>query len=62
MFSFLWDLKFEATLSTKPQKLSFASFHMYLKDKKLIHNGETPTIYKFSAKTFDTDFNYVIDQ
>ena len=29
----------------------------YLKDKNLIHDGETPMIFKFGAKNFDTDFN-----
>ena len=28
-----------------------------LKDKNLIHDRETPAIFKFSAKNFDTDFN-----
>ena len=38
----------EALLITKLQELSY-------EDKNLIHNGETPTIFKFTAKNFDSD-------
>ena len=30
---------------------------MIPKNKNLIHDRETPTIFKFSAKNFNTDFN-----
>ena len=47
IFSFAWELNFLG-LITKPKKL---------KDKNLIHDRETPAIFKFSAKNFDTYFN-----
>ena len=57
IFSTPWDLKFEAHLITKAQKLSFgqAELSYDIKRINLIHDGETPTIFEFSAKNFDSD-------
>ena len=64
-FDFFIPLGFEiqSPFDHKVSKIKFCSgraFIWYPKDKNLIHDGETRTILKFSAKNFDTDFRYII--
>ena len=62
IFSFAGDEKFKVLLTTKPKKFNFYSGRaslQYLKDTNLIHDGETPMIFKLSAKNFDADFSFI---
>ena len=64
-FDFFIPLGFgiQSAFDHKISKIKFCSDRAFIwhpKDKNLIHDSETPTILKFSAKNFDTDFRYII--
>ena len=51
-----------SAFNRKTSRIKFCSgrtFICYLKDKSLIHDGEIPTIFKFSAKNFDSKYSYI---